>query len=80
MKKKNIVAVIFGAILSLLGLLWFLQGSDLVYMKPILCFANCKPITGKSLQWQIMGVIAFVIGAIIIYRCLKNKKKTEKLS
>jgi hypothetical protein len=80
MNKKQIIAIIFGIIISLLGLLWFLQGSDLIHIKPILCFADCQPITGKSLQWQIMGAIAFVIGAIIIYRCLKNKKKTEKLS
>jgi hypothetical protein len=67
MNKTHIIALIFGITISLLGLLWFLQGSDLVHIKPILCFANCQPITGKSLQWQIMGAIAFVAGAIIVY-------------
>ncbi len=49
MKLKNIIAALLGTILALLGLLWFLQGSDLVHIKPILCFANCQPITGKSI-------------------------------
>lgn len=80
MNKKQIIAIIFGIIILPLGLLWFLQGSDLVHIKPILCFADCQPITGKSSQWQIMGAVAFVIGAITLYKCLKNKKKTGKLS
>jgi len=75
MNKKQIIAIIFGIIILLLGLLWFLQGSDLVHIKPILCFADCQPITGKSLQWQIIGAVAFVSGAFVIYKCLKNKKK-----
>jgi len=75
MNKKQIIAIIFGIIISLLGLLWFLQGSGLVHIKPILCFADCQPITGKSLQWQIMGAVAFVFGALVIYKYLKNKKK-----
>jgi hypothetical protein len=80
MTIKNIIATLFGTILFLLGLLWFLQGSDIIHIKPILCFADCEPIIGKSLQWQITGAIAFVIGAFIVYKCLKNKKTTEKLS
>jgi hypothetical protein len=74
MNKKQVIAIIFGIIISLLGLLWFLQGSDLIHIKPILCFAECQPITGKSLQWQIMGAVAFIVGALVIYKCLKNKK------
>jgi len=74
MNKKNIIAIIFGTIILLLGSLWFLQGSDLIHIKPILCFANCQPITGGSTVWQIVGAIVFIVGAIII---CKNFKKQE---
>lgn len=74
MNKKQIIANIFGIIILLLGLLWFLQGSDLVHIKPILCFADCQVITGQSLQWQIIGGITFIIGAFIMYKFLKIKK------
>jgi hypothetical protein len=75
MDKKNIALIIFGIILSLLGILWFLQGSDLVHINPILCFADCTPITGKSATWQIAGGVVFVIGVVILSTCLKNSKK-----
>jgi hypothetical protein len=78
MNKKQVIAIIFGIIILLLGLLWFLQGSDIVHIKPILCFANCQPIAGRSLQWQIMGAVAFAAGTFILYKYLRNKKKTEK--
>lgn len=74
MKLKNIIAALLGTILALLGLLWFLQGSDLVHIKPILCFANCQPITGKSITWQIAGVIFFIVGALLIYKNIKKQK------
>jgi len=78
MNIKQIMAIIFGAIILLLGLLWFLQGSDLVHIKPILCFADCEPVPGKSLQWQIMGAAAFVAGASIIYTSLKYFSRKRK--
>ena len=66
MKIKRIVFLLIGVIATLLGLLWFLQGADIVHLKPLLCFANCEPITGESLQWQIIGAIAFIVGILII--------------
>ncbi len=74
MNKKKIIAVIFGTVLLSLGSLWFLQGSDLVHIKPILCFADCEPITGKSTTWQIVGAVVFTIGTAIIYKNLKKNK------
>jgi len=74
MNKKQVIFIVIGIIISLLGLLWFLQGSDLVHIKPILCFANCQPIVGRSVQWQIAGVIAFIIGVLILCKNLKSKK------
>jgi hypothetical protein len=74
MEKRilNYVEFIGGIFLLLLGLLWFLQGSDLVHIKPILCFANCTPITGKSMMWQIVGGAVFIAGVTIIYKYLKK--------
>lgn len=73
MSKKRIAATIFGIILGLLGLLWFLQGSDVLHIKPMICFANCEPLTGKSLQWQIVGAITFCAGVVIIYKSIKQR-------
>jgi hypothetical protein len=72
MNKKKMIAIIFGVVLLSLGLLWFLQGSDLVHIKPILCFANCEPITGRSITWQIVGAIVFISGASTVYKNLKK--------
>ncbi len=74
MNKKKVIGVFFGTALLLLGLLWFLQGSDLVHVKPILCFANCQPIAGKSLAWKIAGAVVSIAGASIIYKSLKKKR------
>lgn len=73
MNKKQIMVTIFGIIILSLGLLWFLQGSDLVHIKPVLCFANCQTIIGQSLQWQITGAVTFIIGVLIVYKSLKSK-------
>jgi hypothetical protein len=78
MNKKSILGIVVGIVITLLGLLWFLQGSDLVHLKPILCFADCEPIVGKNMQWQIMGAIAFVLGAIIIGACVKSIGRRRK--
>ena len=72
MDKKKMIAIIFGVVLLSLGLLWFLQGSDLVHIKPILCFANCEPITGRSITWQIVGAVVFIAGASTVYKNLKK--------
>ncbi len=74
---KKIALVIVGIIATLLGSLWFLQGADLVHIKPILCFANCEPITAGSLLWAIIGLVAFVIGIGVIYLNLRPSKKDK---
>jgi hypothetical protein len=53
---------IAGFILTALGLLWTLQGADLIQIKPILCVANCEPVTGGSTLWLSIGIITTVIG------------------
>jgi uncharacterized membrane protein len=76
---KKIALIFIGIVTTILGLLWFLQGLDLVRIKPILCFANCELITGGSLIWAIIGFIILVIGIIVVYFNLRriNKDKTN---
>jgi hypothetical protein len=54
----KIALIVVGAVLMLLGAVWFLQG------------INVLPgsfMTGQ-LQWAVYGGIAFVVGLIAIYR------------
>jgi uncharacterized BrkB/YihY/UPF0761 family membrane protein len=76
MKKKiiKIVLIVVGVVAMLLGLLWFLQGTAIIQMCPILCFANCECLTGGSLLWEIIGLVVFFIGIIIIYFGLRRSR------
>lgn len=78
MNKLSIVGIIVGIVMASLGLLWFLQGSDLVHLKPILCFADCEPIVGKNPQWQITGVVVFILGIVIIGACIRSINRQRK--
>jgi len=66
MKIKHIALLIIGVVMASLGFLWFLQGADIIHLQPILCFANCEPITGKSPAWQTVGAITFFAGIVIV--------------
>ena len=37
----QVFKIVIGITLVALGLLWSLQGADLIQVKPILCVANC---------------------------------------
>ncbi len=63
MKK---VAFVSGIIAVLLGGLWLLQGSGLVKLRPILCFADCAPIQGPSSTWAIIGAVLIVAGGLAV--------------
>ena len=58
----RIAVVILSILAILLGGLWLLQGSGLVQVRPILCFADCKPLQGASLVWAIVGAIVLAAG------------------
>jgi hypothetical protein len=73
---KKFVRIFLGIILSFLGLLWFLQGADIVHIAPILCFSNCEIMTGGSQFWVATGVLTFIVGIIIIG--FSNKKVNKK--
>ena len=66
--------LITGIIFTGLGLLWSLQGADLIRLKPILCVANCDEIAGGSTLWLIIGIITTGIG-IALLATLKFKRK-----
>ena len=65
MNWRTITSFVAGVVLMLLGLLWLLQGADLVHVRPILCVANCRPVTGGSVAWLAAGIIAFLIGLLL---------------
>lgn len=62
--KWRLVLLVIGVALTLLGVLWFLQGAGVVHVRPILCVSNCKPVT-KSVGWLIAGIVAGMVGVAL---------------
>ncbi|HLV83141.1 MAG TPA: LPXTG cell wall anchor domain-containing protein [Devosia sp.] len=60
--------IAFGLVLVLLGGLWFLQGTGLVTMAPILCVGDCEPLEDPSLPWALAGLVALLAGAALLWR------------
>jgi hypothetical protein len=75
MKARNVAATTIGAVLALLGLLWFLQGADLVHVQPILCVADCEPPTSGSTGWMIAGAVAIVAGTLLIWATARPARR-----
>ena len=69
----RIVRIVVGTLLASLGLLWTLQGADLVRIKPILCFANCEPLVGGSNTWLAVGLGCIAIGLFLLMRRRSRK-------
>lgn len=63
---RKAARVVVGMVLILLGLLWILQGADVVRIRPILCVADCQPITGGSAGWLAIGVVTLVVGLTLV--------------
>jgi uncharacterized membrane protein HdeD (DUF308 family) len=72
MTVKVITLLLVGVIFIFLGLLWFLQGSDIIRLRPILCVANCEPLTGRSLLWQVVGAVVFIGGIVSMARGIQR--------
>ncbi|WP_030158740.1 hypothetical protein [Glycomyces sp. NRRL B-16210] len=66
MSWRTILRVIAGVVLTALGLLWALQGADLLRIEPVLCAAECEPITGGSTGWLVAGVVTVLIGLTLV--------------
>ena len=62
----RIIRLTVGILLAALGILWVLQGADLIRIKPILCFAGCEPIVGGSTTWLIAGLISLLFGVLLL--------------
>ncbi len=58
--------LVAGAAVMGLGVLWFLQGSDLVHIEPVLCVGECEPMVGHRPGWQIAGAGAAAAGAALL--------------
>ncbi len=65
MNAKVAVLTVLGPIVTILGTLWLVQGLGILQIGPVLCVADCEPITGRSMQWTVIGVIALIAGIAI---------------
>ncbi len=72
MNWRALTWILLGLVCSLLGLLWLLQGADLIHVRPILCVANCKPIEGGSIGWMTAGAIILALGLLTTARGLRR--------
>ena len=66
---------VIGVLFTLLGTLWFLQGADLIHLKPVACVANCTPIEGGSITWLLVGLATAALGLIVTIRCNSYLKR-----
>ncbi|RKV99657.1 MAG: hypothetical protein D8G53_00035 [Candidatus Saccharimonas sp.] len=72
MKAKTISLAVGSLLCILLGGLWFLQGIDVVRIKPIACVVNCQEITGGSLPWAVVGVCVLSLGIFLGYKAVRK--------
>jgi hypothetical protein len=69
----RIFKMILGIFIASLGVLWTLQGADLIWIKPVLCFADCEPLVGGSKAWLAVGVISIAIGVLLLVRQFRSR-------
>jgi hypothetical protein len=74
MKLKQIAFALAGAIVALLGALWFLQGAAIIQVCPVLCFADCECVSGGSAFWEAAGAVAFIIGVAVVGANIRRAK------
>ena len=74
MTLRTIARILFGVALMLLGLLWLLQGADLVHIRPILCVANCTPLEGGSVGWMTAGAMLLVVGLLVVVSGVRGRR------
>lgn len=73
------VFALLGIVSILLGVLWSLQGAELIHLEPIACVANCEPLTGPSTTWLLSGLATVVIGLIVTIGCIRYLKRERKM-
>jgi len=75
MDGRKVTWSVLGVVSILLGLLWFLQGADLIHIRPILCVADCRPLEGRSIGWMIAGALFLVLGVTAIRVGLRRRRR-----
>lgn len=78
MTWRSIARMTAGIAVALLGLLWALQGADLVRIEPILCAGECEPITGGSIGWLIAGIVTILIGLTVALAPWRRRERKPK--
>jgi len=72
------LAAAFGVLLTALGLLWALQGANLVHIEPVACVADCEPLEGFSMTWLVAGIATVVVGLTITWQSvIRLRRKTR---
>ncbi|MDN7013143.1 hypothetical protein FGW20_08840 [Methanoculleus sp. FWC-SCC3] len=74
MNAKGVVGTLLGVFVAILGLLWLLQGTGILRMRPILCIANCEEVVGPSPTWAAAGAVALIIGAIVVAVSVRHSR------
>ena len=69
------VFVVIGVLFTLLGTLWFLQGADLIHLKPVACVGDCTPIEGGSITWLLIGLATAMLSLIVTVCCIRYLKR-----
>lgn len=73
MKKVIYLAgILGGGFIAFLGLFWFLQGTGILRLRPILCVTNCEEIVGTSPIWAMVGAVAFIICSILVVMSVRQ--------
>lgn len=75
MNRRSFAWVLFGVVSTLLGLLWVLQGADVLHVRPILCVVNCKPVEGGSIGWMTAGALVLVLGLLAMAAGLRRRRR-----
>ena len=75
-EKNTLAAGLVGVIVALLGLLWFLQGTGILLLCPVLCFVDCECVMAGSPFWEAVGAIAFIIGIVIVGVSVRRLRAT----
>ncbi|GII77747.1 hypothetical protein Sru01_27290 [Sphaerisporangium rufum] len=65
---RKVARVVVAAVLILLGALWTLQGTGILRIEPIMCVADCRPVTGGSAGWTVAGLVTLAIGLLVLLR------------
>jgi hypothetical protein len=73
MNWRSVTWIVLGVASMLLGLLWLLQGADLLHIRPILCFADCEPVEGGSIGWMMAGVLLLIVGLVAMRSGLRGR-------